>query len=219
MSGTHGSEGARPTHAAAAPRHPPHPVSLAPTPIGALDREAAVDTVLTRLAAGRSAWNAADVRGEVERLIAAEGIVADPAVRLELAEDLTARALDQCVPLVDREGVPEHVRSWTSRPVLDVEADLRTRFAARSGEPPLGAPRLAPLPAGVVRGLDAGQAAAVAFLTGDRRLMVVVEGAAGAGKTTMLAAVRELLQRQGRRLMVVTPTLKAAQVARAKVGA
>ncbi|HEV7788226.1 MAG TPA: MobF family relaxase, partial [Pseudonocardia sp.] len=199
-------------------RDPAHPVRLMPTSIGALDREAAVDTVLTRLAAGRSAWNAADVRGEVERLIAAEGIVADTAVRLELAEDLTARALDRCVPLVDREGVPEHVRSWTSRPVLDVEADLRTRFADRAGQPPLGAPWLAPLPAGVVGGLDPGQAAAVAFLAGDRRLMVV-EGAAGAGKTTTLAAARDLLQRQGRRLMVVTPTLKAAQVARAEVGA
>ncbi len=127
--------------------------------------------MLTRLAAGRSAWNAADVRGEGERLIAAEGIVADTAVRLELAEDLTARALDRCVPLVDREGVPEHVRSWTSRPVLDVEADLRIRFAARAGQPPLGAPRLAPLPAGVVRGLDAGQVATVALLAGDRRLI------------------------------------------------
>jgi hypothetical protein len=197
---------------------PAQPVALAPTPIGALDREAAVDTVLTRLAAGRSAWNAADVRGEVERLIAAKGVIADPAVRLELAEDLTARALDRCVPLVDREGVPEHVRSWTSRPVLDVEADLRTRFAARAGQPPLGAPRPAPLPAGVLERLDAGQAAAVAVLAGDRRL-VVVEGAAGAGKTITLAAARDLLERQGRRLVVVTPTLKAAQVARAEVGA
>src|SRR4051812_40150365 len=198
--------------------NPAPPVALAPTPVGALDREAAVDTVLTRLAAGRSGWNAADVRGEAERLIAAEGIVADTAVRLESAEDLTARALDRCVPLVDREGVPEHVRSWTSRPVLDVEADLRVRFAARAGQPPLGAPRLAPLPAGVVGGLDPGQAAAVAFLAGDRRLMVV-EGAAGAGKTTTLAATHALLDRQGRRLVVVTPTLKAAEVARSEVGA
>jgi exodeoxyribonuclease V alpha subunit len=197
-------------------RDPFHPVSLAPTPIGALDREAAVDTVLTRLAAGRSAWNAADVRGEVERLIAAEGIVADAAVRLELAEDLTARALGRCVPLVHREGVPEHIRSWTSRRVLEVEADLRIRFAARADQPLLDGPR--PEPAGVVRGLDTGQAAAIAVLAGDRRL-VVVEGAAGAGKTTTLAAARDLLQRHGRRLMVVTPTLKAAQVVRAEVGA
>src|SRR3954451_19180708 len=172
MSGTHGSEGAPAQQCAGATRHPAHPVSLAPTPIGGLDREAAVDTVLTRLAAARSAWNAADVRGEVERFIAAGGIVAEAAVRLELAEDLTARALGRCVPLVDREGVPEHVRSWTSRPVLAVEADLRTRFAARVGRPPLGAPRPAPLPAGAVRGLDAGQAAAVAVLAGDRWLAV-----------------------------------------------
>jgi conjugative relaxase-like TrwC/TraI family protein len=195
-----------------------HPVSLAPTPIGVLDREAAVVTVLSRLGAGRSAWNAGDVRGEVEWLIAAEGIVADPAVRLELAEDLTARALDRCVPLVDREGMPEHIRAWTSQPVLAVEADLVTRFAARAGRPLVDGPRPEALPVGLAQGLDAGQAAAVAVLAGDRRL-VIVEGAAGAGKTTTLAAAQDLLERQGRRLMVVTPTLKAAKVARAEVSA
>ncbi len=63
-------------------RDPAHPVSLAAAPVGALDREAAVDVVLTRLGAGRSAWNPADVRGEVERLIAAEGVIAETAVRL-----------------------------------------------------------------------------------------------------------------------------------------
>jgi exodeoxyribonuclease V alpha subunit len=199
-------------------RDPAHPVRLAPTPIGALDREAAVNSVLTRLAAGRSAWNAADIRGEVERLIAAEGIVADAPVRLELAEDLTARALGRCVPLVDREGVPEHIRSWTSRSVLAVEADLVARLAARADQPALAWPQPELLPVELVRRLDVGQAVAVAVLVGDRRL-VVVEGAAGAGKTTTLATTRALLERQGRRLVVVTPTLKAAKVARAEVGA
>jgi conjugative relaxase-like TrwC/TraI family protein len=66
-------------------------VDLIPTPIGALNRDAAAERVLTRLAAGRSAWNAADVRGEVEQLIAADGIIADPAPRTELAEDLTGQ--------------------------------------------------------------------------------------------------------------------------------
>jgi hypothetical protein len=47
----------------------------------------------------------------------------------------------------------------------------------------------------------------------------VIEGAAGAGKTTTLAAARELLEMQDRRLMVVTPTLKAAQVAQEQIGA
>ena len=43
--------------------------------------------------------------------------------------------------------------------------------------------------------------------------LLVVEGAAGAGKTTTLAAARQLLEPAGRRLVVVTPTLKAARVA------
>jgi exodeoxyribonuclease V alpha subunit len=199
-------------------RDPAGPVALTPTPVGALDRDGAADRVLARLATCRSAWNPADIRGEVERLIAAEGIVTDAAVRAELAEDLTARALQRCVPLLGRAGMPEHIRSWTSRPVLDVEADLLIRFAARAGRPEDGR-RLDLLPTGIVgRGLDAGQAAVVTVLAGDRALMVV-EGAAGAGKTTTLAATRALIERQGRQLMVVTPTLKAAKVARAETGA
>src|SRR5206468_1528328 len=41
----------------------------------------------------------------------------------------------------------------------------------------------------------------------------------GAGKTTTLSATRALLDGQGRRLMVVTPTLKAAKVAGEETGA
>jgi ATP-dependent exoDNAse (exonuclease V) alpha subunit len=55
-------------------------------------------------------------------------------------------------------------------------------------------------------------------LTSNRRL-VVVEGAAGAGKTTTLTATRAALERCGRRLVVVTPTLKAARVAARQVSA
>ncbi|SHN88520.1 conjugative relaxase domain-containing protein, TrwC/TraI family [Geodermatophilus obscurus] len=198
-----------------------HPVDLVPTPVGTIDRDDAVGTVLTRLAAGRSAWNAADVRGQVEQLIAAEGIIADAAVRLELAEDLTARAMARCVPLLDRAGVPEHLRAWTSQPVLDVEDDLTARFAARSApspaDPQPGPEPVLPLPLSALARLDPGQAAAAASLAGDRPL-ILIEGAAGAGKTTMLAAARAQLAAQGRRLTVVTPTLKAANVAAAEVG-
>ncbi|SDY90794.1 AAA domain-containing protein [Modestobacter sp. DSM 44400] len=208
------------------------PVGLTPTPVGSLDREQVVERVLARLAAARSAWNPADVRGEVEQLLAAAGIVTDPAVRLELAEDLTARAMGRCVPLLNRDGVPEHIRAWTSAPVLAVEADLTARLATRAtraterlaGVPD---PDLTPPPgdltppvdlAAVAGRLDPGQAAAVAALAGAWRL-VVLEGAAGAGKTTTLAAARQALEEQGRRLVVVTPTLKAAKVAAAEVGA
>src|SRR4051794_9475790 len=123
-------------------RDPAGPVVLAPSSIGGLNRDDLAARALTRLAAARSAWNAADARGEAERLIAAAGVVADAAVRIELAEDLTARALDRCVPLLSRDGaavaVPEHIRAWTSRPVLAVEADLTARLAARAAA---GGPR------------------------------------------------------------------------------
>ena len=48
---------------------------------------------------------------------------------------------------------------------------------------------------------------------------MVVEGAAGAGKTTALRSAHNVLARQGHRLVVVTPTLKAAEVAAAETGA
>ena len=48
---------------------------------------------------------------------------------------------------------------------------------------------------------------------------MVVEGAAGAGKTTALRSTQTVLARQGHRLLVVTPTLKAAEVAAAETGA
>ncbi|RBY84142.1 MobF family relaxase [Blastococcus sp. TF02A-30] len=200
-------------------RGPAGPVDGAPTPVGALDREELVQRALARLAAGRSAWNAADVRGEVERLIAAAGVVVDAAVRVELAEDVTDRAMAPCLPLLDRDGLPEHIRAWTSQPVLEVEADLTARLAARATtrEPDPDLTPLVDLVAGGVR-LDAGQSAVVAALAGDRPL-VVVEGAAGAGKTTTLAATRALLHDRGRGLVVVTPTLKAAKVAATEVGA
>ena len=58
----------------------------------------------------------------------------------------------------------------------------------------------------------------VGALAGDGPL-VVVEGAAGAGKTTALRATHDLLAQRGHRLVVVTPTLKAAEVAAAETGA
>jgi len=196
------------------------PVALSATPVGRFDREAAAETAVARLSAARSAWNAADVRGEVERLIASFGIVVDTGVRVDLAEDVTFRALDRCEPLLSREGtpfpVPEHIRAWTSRSVLDVEADLTARLAARV---PLDACRTPSVqPATAPGRLNPGQAAAVATLSGTCQL-VVVEGAAGAGKTTTLVAARTALKEQGCRLVVVTPTLKAAKVASAEVGA
>jgi exodeoxyribonuclease V alpha subunit len=188
---------------------------------GGLDRDAAVEQVVARLGARRSGWNAADVRGEVEQLMARTGLVAQAAVRLELAEDLTARALNACVPLLTYRdgspwrGVPEHVRALTSPAVLEVEADITSAMIARAAQSPVPAVLEADLEP--VAWLDVAQREVVAALAGTGSLLVV-EGAAGAGKTTTLAAARTALGQKGHRLVVVTPTLKAATVAAAELG-
>jgi exodeoxyribonuclease V alpha subunit len=191
---------------------PTGPAIVPGLPVGRLNRDVAADLVITRLGAKRSAWNAPDIRGESERLIASVGVVAEPAVRHELVEDIADRARTRCVPLLVRGDVPEHVRSLTSERVLAVEADLVDTLAARASQPVTGA-------AGV-RGidLDPAQQRVVAALAGDAGLLVI-EGAAGTGKTTTLAAARDVLDASDRRLVVVTPTLKAAQAAQQQVGA
>ncbi len=191
------------------------PTSRAPEPglrIGRLNRDVAADLVLTRLGAKRSAWNAADIRGEAERLIASVGVVAERPVRQELVEDVAERARSRCVPLLKRDDVPAHVRSLTSERVLAVEADLVDSIVARSARPVIDAVRLR----GIAH-LDPAQRRVVAALAGDAGLLVI-EGAAGAGKTTTLAAARDVLDGADRRLVVVTPTLKAAQAAQQQVG-
>ncbi|WZH50495.1 MAG: AAA family ATPase [Nocardioides alkalitolerans] len=178
-----------------------------------LRRDAAAELAVSRLGAKRSAWNAADIRGQVEVLIAETGLITTAAVRLELAEDLTARALDRCTPLLLRPDVPEHVRSLTSSRVLAVETEILERLLHRSHPLEPARPHRATLSR-----LAPEQARVVAALRG-RGTLIVIEGAAGTGKTTSLATAQTHLAMRGHRLMVVTPTLKAAEVAARDTGA
>lgn len=172
---------------------------MEPARIGEFDRREVVGVLLSRLGARRSAWNEADIRGEVEQLLARAGVVTDPAVRIELAEDLTERAVGACVPLLDVE-TPEHIRDLTSTAVELVESDITHRLAERSER------------------AAAFHASAPPALAGTDPLLVV-EGAAGTGKTTMLRGVSDVLRIREHQMVVATPTLKAAQVASAEIGA
>jgi exodeoxyribonuclease V alpha subunit len=200
---------------------PAGPTGLAAARVGELDRDRLVETALSRLGARRSAWNPADARGEVERLIAAAGVVTEPGVRTELAEDLTARVVAASRRLLQRGDAAEHVRGLTSEWVLAVERDLVGLITARAE----ASSRAFPASAGELRGradhtsgLDVDQRAAVAELCGTGAI-TVVEGAAGVGKTAMLAAARTVSLDQGHRMVVVTPTRKAAMVAEHQIGA
>jgi conjugative relaxase-like TrwC/TraI family protein len=195
-------------------RDPVAPAALEATQVGWIDRDGAADWIISQLGAKRSAWNTADIRGKVEVLLAQTDLVSEPAARIELAEDITARAAARCVRLLTTPNVPEHVRALTSQQVLAVEGEIMRRLARRAESP---ARRVRLQGRGLTR-IDPTQAAVVGTLAGDGPL-VVVEGAAGAGKTTALRSGQALLARQGHRLLVVTPTLKAAEVAVAETGA
>jgi conjugative relaxase-like TrwC/TraI family protein len=199
-------------------RDPQQPAGLGSVPVGEVDRDAVADLVISQLGAHRSAWNTADIRGKVEVRLAQLGVIADAAVRIELAEDLTARATDRCSRLLARHDVPEHVRALTSPRVLEVEADIVRRLAARATRAARGARFHDGALHGTLRRLGAEQALVVTTLAGDGRL-VVIEGAAGTGKTTILRATATALADRGHRLLVVTPTLKAAEVASTETGA
>lgn len=195
-------------------RDPGKAVALSGTQPGWIDRDAAADLIVSMLGAKASAWNEADVRGRTEVLLAQTCLVADSAVRIELAEDLTARTIERCRRILTGSDVPEHVRSLSSPHVLDVEANLIARLARRGAQP---ARRVRIGARGLDR-IDPAQVAVVGTLTGDGEL-IVVEGAAGSGKTTALRTTQAVLTRQGHRLVVVTPTLKAAEVAATETGA
>ncbi len=195
-------------------RDPGEAVAVRGTQSGWIDRDAAADLIVSMLGAKASAWNEADIRGRTEVLLAQTCLIADSAVRIELAEDITARTVERCTRLLTGEGVPEHVRSLSSPYVLDVEAALIARLSGRATRP---ARRVRVGARGLDR-IDPAQAAVVGALAGDGDL-IVIEGAAGSGKTTALRATQAALARQGHRLVVVTPTLKAAEVAAAETGA
>ncbi len=190
---------------------PPGPASIVSSRPGALDRDGAVEVVLSRLGAKRSAWNAADIRGQVERWIAETGLVAD------------ARGPDRSWPRTSPPGprraaagswtadVPEHVRALTSPRVIAVEDRITRLAAARSPVNGDGGPRrearalsLDPPPPRAAAGGRAGRVKQPTGGRGRRRCGEDHhprrhEGPARGGS--------------GRRMLVVTPTLKAAEVA------
>ena len=116
-------------------RDPTGPAVLEATQVGWIDRDGAADWVISRLGAKRSAWNTADIRGKVEVLLAQTNLVADPAARIELAEDVTARAAARCVRLLASPDVPEHVRSLTSPHVVRSRRTSSDRLARRADTP------------------------------------------------------------------------------------
>lgn len=193
-----------------APAHPP--VSLDDVSV----RDVA-SRALDRCTAAASTWTVHDIQDQVTRIITEAGVRADPEPLRELVMLTTRLAADDCLSVLPPDSPhPEHVAHLTSLHVIATETRLRDLLTARAAHAGLGrAPNL--MHVARRHQLDPAQARAAAAVASTDPL-VVVEGAAGAGKTTMLAAAIEAAAAHGRATRVVTPTKKAAEVAHQELG-
>lgn len=176
---------------------------------GIIARDALAD-----LSTSRSAWSSAAVSAAIDRRIADSYLVGSEGIDgLRTAAMEAARP--ELVNLLEEGVVVEGASHWTSRAVQDTDAAIseslhrRTRTGGVDGAVEVNRGRFQ---------LSEGQAAAARAIAGSHRL-VVVEGAAGSGKTTMLSAANESLQRQGRHIVAVSPTKRGAEEMGKEIGA
>lgn len=184
--------------------------------LGDLSVQDVASRALDRCAAAASTWTVHDIQEHVSHLVTEAGVRADPTPLREFVALATRLAEENCLSVLPPDGPhPEHVAHLTSVHVVTVETRLRDRLAARAEQPR----QRPPDPSRIARllRLDPAQARAAAAVASTQSL-VVVEGAAGAGKTTMLAAAIKAAAMLGRSTRVVTPTKKAADVAHQELG-
>ena len=171
---------------------------------------------LDRCAAASSAWTQHTVQEHVTRITTEHGVQATP---VELRKFITV-ATDLAVSdffyvLPPGAALPEHVAHLTSLTVVAAETALRDQLTAATPEQEPEHPDV--IDAARAAGLDEGQTAAAAAVASSDPL-VIVEGAAGSGKTTMLRTGIDVAAEHGRASRVVAPTLRAAQVAHEELG-
>lgn len=168
---------------------------------------------LDRCAAGASTWTVHTIQEHITRIITETGVRATPTELRDLVALTTGLATEDCLSVLPPDAArPEHVAHLTSLHVAAVETRLRDLLTARA----TSSDRVSPFVADG-RGLDPEQVQAAAAIASTNPL-VVVEGAAGAGKTTMLGAAIETAAADGRATRIVTPTKKAADVAAQELG-
>ncbi|MFT3862361.1 MobF family relaxase [Micropruina sp.] len=192
-------------------RETPTPVSLDDIAV-----QEVASRALDRCAAAASTWTPHTVAEHVTRITTEHGVQANPAELREFIALATGLATDDCLSVLPPgAAAPEHVAHLTSLSVVAAETALRDRLAASRPEWEPNHPDVTD--AAQAAGLDAGQAVAAAAVASADPL-VIVEGAAGSGKTSMLRTAIEVAAKHGRASRVVAPTLRAAQVAHDELG-
>ncbi|MGB4134922.1 MAG: MobF family relaxase [Microbacterium sp.] len=192
------------------------PARRAPASLDDLSVQTVASRALDRCAAGSSAWTRYTVQEHATRIMTEYGVQAAPAEVRVFVRMATALALEDCFSILPPGApTPEHVAHLTSLRVVQAETELRDLIAAHIPQHDPEQPDVRR--AARRRGLDAGQERAAAAVASTDPL-VVVEGAAGSGKTTMLAVAITVGAQHGRLSRVVAPTLRAAQVTHDELG-
>lgn len=177
-----------------------------------------VEDVVAAVSSDRSAWSRADiVRAICDRQQPVSSFSGhDWARAIETAADRVVERLVDLDPtgsvepqrrMSDGRSVwiaPTAARYTSTEVLTQEETIISWAMLAQTDDP-------SPSTALDATGLDDGQADAAAAVAGRDRLVLVV-GPAGAGKTRTLAAAVEDLHGQGRVVIGVTPTAKAARV-------
>jgi len=192
----------------------------APAPVSTddLSVQRIASRALDRCAAAESAWTRHTVQEHATEIITEAGVRGTPQELRELIAVATTLALQDCFSILPPGSVtPEHVAHLTSLRVVQVETDLRDLVTARVPEQEPTHDDVREHAVTLGQQLDSGQLdAAAAVASADP--LVIVEGAAGAGKTTMLATAIRAAEHQGGRVRVVAPTKRAAEVAHQELG-
>lgn len=180
-----------------------------------LDRDALRRDAIAAVENRASAWSVADLAGRLGEAVGRHDVIADARTIDSYVEGL-ANEIAGGLPILETTvpgQIPTWVRNLTSERVLRVERELRDALDARGLQSGLAFG----VDAVPLEGLSAAQSAAAVAVASTAPL-VVIEGAAGSGKTTMLGAARDIAAGEGRILVVVAPTLRAAQEASASLG-
>lgn len=171
---------------------------------------------LDRCAAAASAWTAHTVTEHATRIMTEHGVRATTEEIRDFITVAARLALEDCFTILPPDAPrPEHVAHLTSVRVMQAETELRDLITARVPENEPALPDVRQL--AQAAGLDAGQTEAAAAVASADPL-VIVEGAAGSGKTTMLATAIAAANERGGVVRVVAPTKKAADVAHQTLG-
>lgn len=196
--------------------HAPRVRRHAPVALDGLRVQQVASRALDRCAAESSTWTVHTITEHVTRILTEHGVQAAPAELRKLISTTTRLAIDGCFSVLPTGVVqPEHVAHLTSLRVVAAETDLRDLLRTRASASVQDAPDVDHLAR--ARRLDADQQRAAAAVASSEPL-VVVEGAAGAGKTTMLGVAIDAAAERGITTRLVTPTKKAADIAHHDLG-